>query len=249
MTRMWSCVAVLMLIGMPARPADARQAGDPPAVRYELADPASGTAFRVYRADPEDALFEIRGGDVTVRRHVTRRVSTTAITAGREALTLTSSAEGIRLAGPQGVLIARPGDRAAGEAIRDHLRGSAAMDAAMTVLSRLAGSVSAPVAHVVSSTRHVLGALSGQPVPRPRLTFDRSVRPRARLASTRIQTTPGECWDIYAEEAIEIWMEYEDCVDTREWYDLIGYTACASVYDLRAIAAFSWYLKCTAIRA
>jgi hypothetical protein len=55
---------------------------------------------------------------------------------------------------------------------------------------------------------------------------------------------PGDCWDAYVEEAIEAYLEYEDCMAQQAWWDLL-----ATIYDIRAIGAFSWWITCVGFRS
>lgn len=59
--------------------------------------------------------------------------------------------------------------------------------------------------------------------------------------------TPTDCWNAYAKEAIEAYMEYEDCMANLKWYDFFGKDRCGIIYDLRAIGAFTWWMKCVAL--
>jgi hypothetical protein len=103
------------------------------------------------------------------------------------------------------------------------------------------------------SSRIVLGALRGDEDVRRLARRARPASPRVVNVSLVAQSPspdgPGHCWDAYAEEAIEAWMEYEDCVDNEDWYDVAGLGACLVIYEMRALGAFSWWLSCSAIRS
>ncbi len=60
---------------------------------------------------------------------------------------------------------------------------------------------------------------------------------------------PGDCWDVYVEEAIEAYIEYEECMSDEQWWDLWGQTGCAAIYEMRAIGAFSWWVSCVGFRS
>jgi hypothetical protein len=68
----------------------------------------------------------------------------------------------------------------------------------------------------------------------------------ARIVDARFG--PGECWDEYVKEAVACYKEFEDCMRGLSWYDVIGKTACATIYDLRAIGAFYWWVSCVGLR-
>jgi hypothetical protein len=59
--------------------------------------------------------------------------------------------------------------------------------------------------------------------------------------------TPTECWETYAKEAILAYKEYEDCTDDLAWYEVLDLAACAAIYDMRALGAFAWWLRCVGI--
>ena len=58
---------------------------------------------------------------------------------------------------------------------------------------------------------------------------------------------PGDCWDQYAKEAIAAATELEDCERNVQWWDYFGYHRCNLIYEMRAIGAFSWWLKCVSL--
>jgi hypothetical protein len=55
---------------------------------------------------------------------------------------------------------------------------------------------------------------------------------------------PGDCWDIYAEEAIEIAHDFSECTDDAEWYEAHKWVGCSLVYTVRAEGAMAWYIAC-----
>jgi hypothetical protein len=56
---------------------------------------------------------------------------------------------------------------------------------------------------------------------------------------------PGECWDAYAREAVEIYDDYMQCLIGLKWYDVFGSTGCALVYTVRAEGAMWWFINCS----
>ena len=59
--------------------------------------------------------------------------------------------------------------------------------------------------------------------------------------------TPTDCWNAYTKEAIAAYIEYEDCMRDLKWWQFLDEAACAAIYDMRAIGAFSWWMKCVAL--
>jgi hypothetical protein len=76
----------------------------------------------------------------------------------------------------------------------------------------------------------------------------RTARQALALTPVAFQTGPGDCWKAYTIEAIAAYDEFEDCLKGVKWYELGAELACGTLYDLRAIGAFSWYLHCVALR-
>jgi hypothetical protein len=244
---MWSVMAVGLMVA-PAGLADAAQRDDEPRpVVRRIVDPVSGTELRVHRAVPGDALFEVAGERVTVRKSIARASSTTTVTTPDERVEVVVSREGVRLDGPDGVLIARRGDLETGLTIRARLAGSRAVAAALALLTEAGGGPRSPVTQALVATRVTLGALAGDPIARG--TLGAAASPRVQPVALTPQDGPGDCWDMYVEEAVEAYMEYEDCVDNTNWYDVVGLASCLTIYEMRAVGAFSWWLSCTAIRA
>ena len=81
-------------------------------------------------------------------------------------------------------------------------------------------------------------------------TLARSIRDTVtiRPASFEEDGGPGECWYQYALEAIAAWKEYEDCYNSQAWYDILGKLGCATIYDVRAIGAFAWWMSCVGLK-
>ena len=60
-------------------------------------------------------------------------------------------------------------------------------------------------------------------------------------------SSPTDCWNAYSKEAIAAYIEYEECMKPLSWWEFLDEAACATVYDMRAIGAFSWWMKCVAL--
>jgi hypothetical protein len=110
----------------------------------------------------------------------------------------------------------------------------------------------APMRVMLFSTRVLLQA--GEPDDTTKADAARwveSARTRMRAGITRISIDdgPGDCWAKYAAEAIAAYMEYEDCMGNVRWWDLLGPAACAIVYDMRALGAFSWWIGCVSFNS
>lgn len=232
--------------------AEARLAAPVDRPVYRTVDPIAQTELAVYRPGAEETLIEARAEGVTVRRRIRGMESLTEIVTPAERLTVDAGRDRVVLLDGRSRLEARRGDRAGSDAIRAAVVQSSAYADALDGLARIARGASGPAAHLVLSARMALATLRGErpmaPVIRPTRVDRRIVARPMAVAVAHQQMTPGECWDVYAADAIEIYMEYEDCVDNEQWWDVVGLGSCAAIYSLQASGAFSWWLNCTAIR-
>jgi hypothetical protein len=90
---------------------------------------------------------------------------------------------------------------------------------------------------------------TGNPHALPELTrWAQGAQQALALTQVSLQTGPGDCWREYSIEAIAAYKELEDCLRDVSWYELGKEFSCGTLYDLRAIGAFSWYLHCVALR-
>jgi hypothetical protein len=120
---------------------------------------------------------------------------------------------------------------------------------AATQAARLLGRISfghySPLTMAILSTRNML--LGTADVSAGRLaigTIMADVVSQARPLRVALQDSPTDCWNKYVKEALLAWKEYEDCLESSSF---LGDFACDILYDMRAIGAFTWWMKCVAI--
>jgi hypothetical protein len=239
------------LVGVAAGAATAQDRSGPadsqvPA--YTAMDPVSGVDVRIFRAKPPAARFDVSDGRVLVSKSVAPGRSETVVTFEGERLEIRLSSEGLMLDGTAGPLTVAPGDAEAARQARNRLAASAAVRESLRVLARVSRQTTSPISYAVATTRVMLSTLAGDGVSARAVARSIYNAPGGRIVRV-VQDGPGECWDTYVEEAIEAYMEYEECVDSRNWWDVPGIAACFAIYDIRAIGAFSWWLSCVAIRS
>jgi len=70
------------------------------------------------------------------------------------------------------------------------------------------------------------------------------ISPEGQKAEDQQTEGPGYCWDEYVKEAIAAYDEWDDCHDSRAWYDIMASVTCDFVYEARAIGAAAWWAKC-----
>ena len=70
------------------------------------------------------------------------------------------------------------------------------------------------------------------------------IAPGDQKAEEQQTEGPGYCWDEYVKEAVAAYDEWDDCHDSRSWYDIVASVTCDLVYEARAIGAAAWWAKC-----
>jgi hypothetical protein len=239
---MWSAVAMLCV--MAPAPTAAQEA-----LRHRVSDPVSGAEVRVYRTEPGTTRFDVSDDRVTVAKTVSAGRSQTTIRTGAEEISIVMAPGVLRVEGTRGTDVLGVGDRAGSERVSRRLAGSSAVREALGLLARVSSRSASPIAHAVLSTRVVLSRLSGN--VEAGAAMARSVHrvvPERLMRVSLAADGPGECWDEYVEEAIDTYIEYENCVDDTDWWNLAGLAGCLTIYEMRAIGAFSWWMSCVALR-
>ena len=130
---------------------------------------------------------------------------------------------------------------------------------ALSLINKLGFGPEVPVLPLLVTTRSFLQAVTMSAVlPAGNASFQRRVDAATGVRVTKAtfgqdtgkkttDRTPTECWDAYTKEAIAAYIEYEQCVKDLAWYELLDLTACAAIYDVRALGAFSWWMRCVSI--
>jgi hypothetical protein len=234
-------VAVAMGLGLQTAPV---QASDGPVVVRRLADPVTGSEVRVYRGSGRDAAIEVADSVVTVRKAVAGASVRTTIKTNKEHWTVAFDASGLSIETPAGAVLASSGHPDAFESARRELSRSAAVQSALRLLARVNLGPRSPEGHLLMTTRAMLLGLGRNPSGRLELTHWLQTLRQPTMVRVGLDMTPSECWEAYAKEAIAAATDYEDCLRSKKWYDLLGQDLCEVVYDLRAMAAFSWWVRC-----
>jgi hypothetical protein len=55
---------------------------------------------------------------------------------------------------------------------------------------------------------------------------------------------PGDCWDMYSQEAIRIADDFAECTDRLRWYEAHRWAGCSLIYAVRAEGAMAWFIAC-----
>ena len=237
-----------------SRPAEA---SGPDAPIWRRVDAGTGAEVRIYRGSGLDTAVEVVNPHVAIRRALVGRISETAIRTPADAISLRTDGRTLTIAGRGGTLRTSLANAADFERVRDRLRRSAAFAAGLDLLARLDRDARSPEMHLLMSTRATLLSLlndeSGrreyvrwvQRTPTPRTV--RVVDDEMLLEGEKTWTA-SECWAEYQKEAIATALDYEECVKDLEWYHVIEREGCRLVYELRAMAAFAWWIKCVSFK-
>jgi len=234
-------------VSVPASPASSAA----PTLVQQIKDPSSGLEVRVFVGGKADVSIEVGDRSVQIQKQLVRGAAVTHLTTSTERLTLTVTGRQATLDGTLGRVVASSAQPGSREALRSRLKRSSAVNRAIALLGRLDLGPRSPLGHALLATRVMLLTETGD--ERGAGEMSRWVQnAQQALAVTPVayqQMLPGDCWNEYAKEAIATWKELEDCIRDVKWYEILEELACGTIYDLRAIGAFSWYLKCTAIRS
>jgi hypothetical protein len=209
-----------------------------------LVDQTTGSDVRVYRGAGQDISVEVSSRDVTVRKVLTEGTVRTTIETRGERWALVVGPSGLALETPAGVVRAATASSAAFARARESMARSSAVRRAIALLGKVNLGPRSPEGHLFLTTRSVLLALGRDTSGRVELArwIEEARQPRfVRVGQDR---TPTECWDAYVKEAIAAVDEYRDCLKGVGFFDIFGNDACELIYDLRAIAAFSWWIRC-----
>ena len=211
-------------------------------------DRASGLEVRVYVGGAADVSIEVGDRTVLIQKQLVHGVAVTSLSTPSERLQLAVDARGLTVDGTLGRVEAsatRPGSF---DAARGLLSRSVAVDRAIKLLGRLDLGPRSPVGHTLFVTRAMLQSETGDARGAVELArWAQGAKQALAVTPVAWQTGPGDCWTEYTKEAIAAYDELEDCLRDIKWYDLTGELSCGTIYDLRAIGAFSWWLHCVAL--
>ena len=212
-------------------------------------DPVSGAEIRVFTGDEQELLLEVQDERVFISKVVRPSGIELKVRAGTDALTIALAASRtgavMSVSGSAGRVIVAPG--AAGDLAKARalIARSPAVDRAVSLLGRVRIRQDSPVHLAILTTRAWLESATGpSPAAAEIAAWNRGLRQQFVARRVGLQQGPGDCWDQYAKEAIRIATDYEDCLRDLSWYEIFDAMACATVYDVRALGAFAWWLKC-----
>jgi hypothetical protein len=213
---------------------------------YQFADERAGTQVRVYQPRPGQIAWVASDSLVTVRKIASRdrTVTTMETTTDRASVSIATSGVTVERGGR--TVVARPGDLNQAGAARKLVERSDALRHGIALLGRVVAGPHLPIEHQLLTTRAILLSMIGNQTGMVAIRTMAAPSGTPRVIPASLQTAT-ECWEGYAKEAIAAFKEYEDCLAGLSWYEVFDWMSCAVIYDVRAIGAFAWYLKCVGL--
>ena len=246
--------ATLLAIGVAARPAAAQER-----LVHQEVDRNTNAVVRVFKTT-DGGRIEVATPSLRVTKSVSGQRVVTRMSEGTEQLVISLDHDTLAVSSPAGRVTAPRSDHEKLERGRQLIAGSAVGRHAAALIGKMGFGSATPVQPMLLTTRAFILAAAGDDGRRELRQWASEAKARsASVARTKVSwsdqekestsktMTPTECWDAYAKEAIAAYMEYEECMKDQAWWDLLGQAGCATVYDMRAVGAFSWWLKCVAL--
>ena len=242
-------MAVVMAAASPASAADR--------IVHHAIDRATGAVVRVVETSTGSRV-EVESAGLLVSRQTGARKVTTVIRDQRDELVVSFEGGRVTVNSPAGRLSASTAQATQLATARRLIDAFPGSRKALSLINRLSFGAEVPVLPLLVTTRSFLQAVTGAAVsPVENAQFQRRVDAVAGVRVTKAayrqdstqksSRTPTECWEAYAKEAIAAYIEYEQCIKDLEWYEFLDLTACATIYDVRAMGAFSWWMRCVSI--
>jgi hypothetical protein len=211
-------------------------------------DPASGAEIRVFTGDGRQLRVEVQDENVFVSKRAQASGIELKVVAGAETMTIALAPEEMSVSGSSGrfrVVAGAAGDLAKA---RGMIARSTAVTKAVSLLARVRLREDSPLHHAILTTRAWLESAAGPSAAAGELdAWHRGLRQRSVARRVSFDQGPGECWDQYSKEAIRIANDYAECMADVSWYEFFDALACATVYDIRCLGAFAWYLNCIGV--
>jgi len=216
---------------------------------HRSVDPASGAVIRLYQRTAPDLTLEIERRGVLFTKRFGVASSEITIVSGRDRiafvvapmmLTVSSASTTVRMT-PATAQTVRP-------RVDELIRSSPAYRDGVALLKRVRVGERTPLNLLILPARAFLEGAAGDTSALVAMRqWARSVGARPRVVRVGFQKTPGDCWELYSQEAIEAWMELEDCLRNAPWNGWPWSTNCWGIYDIRAVGAAVWWAKCVSI--
>lgn len=233
--------AVMALLGPVAE-----AAADTPKVR--LTRPAVGRV-----------VLDVADDTVAIRKEISADRSEVTMTTSRDRLSVSVRRGIVTISGPGGSITVDAAAEADSDRLLMVLQRSDAARRARALLARVEDSPNSFIGQSVLLTRAILEIGTGSvdalndhrkwvaeraaQVAAPARTPGAPMVIRASFDVLQ-KYGPGDCWDMYSKEAIEIADDFEDCTDDLHWYEAHLWAGCSLIYAVRSEAAMAWFISC-----
>ncbi len=220
---------------------------------HRASDPVTGAEVRVSQTPAGSLFMEIAAPGVTVTKHAVNGIVSTVVRVAKDELKIEASrssvvvTSGARRVEASGARLDRLKDA------RALIVQSPAAAQAARLLGRISLGQYSPLTLAILSTRNMLLGAPDVTASRQELD-DLLAHIRNPIGTVRVAVqekppqdngnSPTDCWNKYVREALLAWKEYEDCLESSGFW---GDFACDIIYDMRAIGAMTWWMKCVAI--
>ncbi len=212
-------------------------------------DVRSGAEVRVLQGGPQEMQIEVLGRGVVVRKLVEPKAATVTVNAAGETLTIAVARDAMAVTARRRTVMVTSRNVIDLPAAQRLVAGFAGWSAATRLLRTMQIRQESPLQPLILSLRVLLESARGERYAAADLqTWHQRLQDRVvvRPVAQR-DLTASQCWDEYAKEAIRAQIDYDHCVDGLSWYEVIDMGGCALVFDLRAVAAMAWYLRCVGL--
>jgi len=248
-----TCVLTVLIAA-----ATANSAGAADRIVHHAIDRATGAVVRVVQTSTGNRV-EVESAGLLVSRQIAATKVTTVIRDQRDELVVSFEHGRLIVNSPAGRVSATPVQVTQMAAARRLIDACPGRRKPLSLIHKLGFGPEVPVLPLLVTTRSFLQAVTATAAsPADNGSFQRRVDAAAGVRVTKAafgqdtgkkstDRTPTECWDAYTKEAIAAYTEYEDCIKDLAWYDFLDLTACATIYDVRAMGAFSWWMRCVSI--
>jgi hypothetical protein len=212
---------------------------------HRATDPVTGAEVRVSQTPAGSLFMEIAAPGVTVTKHAVNGTVSTVVRVAKDELRIDASRSGVTVSSGGRRVEATSARPERFKDARAMIAQSTAAAQAVRLLGRISLGQHSPLTLAILSTRNMLLGPSEVTAGRQELggLIEQGFR-QLRTVRVAIQESPTDCWDKYVREALFAWKEYEDCLESSGFW---GDFACDILYDMRAIGAFTWWMKCVAI--
>jgi hypothetical protein len=208
---------------------------------------------RVTRA-PGRVVLEVADEHVKIRKEVGADQSIATITTRADSLVLTVRRGALTVSGPWGTMAMGADAGAAYDRLLVVLQRSDAAARARALLGRVPDGPETFTGQSLLLTRSILEFGTGstaaisehrQWVAQRAVELAGSSKAVPTVARITWQGRgPGDCWDMYSQEAIRIADDFAECTDRLRWYEAHRWAGCSLIYAVRAEGAMAWFIAC-----